>query len=295
LALAAAVAVGCGNSHALVDTLGSEARSGPIPVRPSPSLPSDEAPPVADGEASPGAPAGDAWTPGTTITRSVLRDDAFLQMTNIPPAWFVDIGAQYTASLYVPRGLMLGDGLSFLLVFGAVGANTESLPAYGPVADTCNLLVMAVDGDQPSDNTDGRNFEAYYCALKLRSELEADGTLGPASAFLVAGFSGGGKDAMAVGECGGTATFRGAISAGVNEDFATYEIGLIDNPTSRALPFVIVNATDDSVVNTYTTGVLTSMQQSGFTDVSLISYTGGHVFPPLATMQQAVDSILGEQ
>jgi hypothetical protein len=100
---------------------------------------------------------------------------------------------------------------------------------------------------------------------------------------------------MAVGECGGTATFRGAIAAGVNEDFATYEIGLVDNSTSRALPFVIVNATDDSLVDTYTTGVLMSMQQSGFTDVSLISYAGGHVFPPLATMQQAVDSILGEQ
>jgi hypothetical protein len=58
---------------------------------------------------------------------------------------------------------------------------------------------------------------------------------------------------------------------------------------------VIVNATDDSLVQGYTANVMASMAQSGFEDVSLIPYTGGHVFPPLAVMEQAVDSILAEQ
>jgi hypothetical protein len=189
---------------------------------------------------------------------------------------------------------MPGSGLSFVLVFGAQGANTATLPNYAPIADARNLLVMAVDPTQPLDNTDGRNFESYYCALKLRSELQGDGTLGAASAFLVAGFSGGGKDAMAVAEFGGTATFAGASPAGVNEDLATYAIGILDNPTSLNLPFAIVNATDDSLVAGYTSGVIASMAQSGFNDVTLIPYTGGHVFPPLTAMEQAVDSILAE-
>jgi hypothetical protein len=274
--LAFAASLGCSSSPNLVDTLATR----PVPLGPG-----------ADAGAL-GRPAFASWIPGATAERVVLRDDAFLGSTNIPPTWSGDLAAQYTVSLYVPRGFRPGSALSFVLVFGAMGANTAALPNYGPTADARNLLVMAVDPTQPLDNADGRNFESYYCALKLRSELQGDTTLGASSPFLVAGFSGGGKDAMYVGEIGGTATFAGVIPAGVNEDLATYAIGVVDNPTSLNLPFVIVNATDDSLVMGYTAGVIASMMQSGFTNVTLIPYTGGHVFPPPAAMEQAVDSIL---
>jgi hypothetical protein len=98
--------------------------------------------------------------------------------------------------------------------------------------------------------------------------------------------------AMDIGPYGGTDTFRGVIAAGCNNDFATYGLGMLSNPSSLALPFVVVNATDDSVVGGATPTVIASMMHSGFTHVSSLSYTGGHVMPPVGVLEQAVDSIL---
>jgi hypothetical protein len=234
-----------------------------------------------------------AWlAPGTVVTRSIVRDDAFVQTTNIPSAWLADIANQYTAQFYVPRGGLSPSTLSLMIVFGPDGTNTDALAGYEAIADARALLVMAVDGYQPVDNSDARSHEYYYCALKALDDLHQDGTLRANAAFVVAGFSGGAKMAMAVGEYGGTAAFRGVMAAGCNQDFASYAQGMLANPTALLLPFVLVNATDDTIVGGATSAVLSSMMQSGFERVSSIAYTGGHVPPPLQTWEQAVDSIL---
>jgi hypothetical protein len=221
-------------------------------------------------------------------TRPVDRVDDFLATTNIPPDWAPDIAGQYLAHVYVPRNLT---GHVMMMVFGPQGSNVDALSTYQTAADARRLLVVAVDGYKPQDNSDARSHEYYYCALKLFDDLRRDGILAADASFVLAGFSGGAKMAMAIGEYGGT-IFRGVIAAGCNVDLASYAAQSLDNPSSRNLHFVLVNASDDPVVGGATATVAASLMQSGFTNVSTIPYTGGHTFPPLAVFLQALDLVL---
>jgi hypothetical protein len=225
--------------------------------------------------------------PGTS-TRSVSRVDDFLANTNIPAAWGSDIAGQYTAHIYAPAR---PTGRGLMMVFGPQGSNVDALSTYETAADARGLLVVAVDGYQPQDNSDARSHEYYYCALKLLDDLQRDGTLAAGASFVLAGFSGGAKMAMAIGEYGGT-IFSGVIAAGCNVDLASYATQSLDNPSSRSLPFVLVNATDDSIVGGATPMVVASLMRSGFTNVSTIPYIGGHTFPPIAVFLQALELVL---
>ena len=265
-------ACGQGNRGA-ADTLG--------PVPPA-TAPTSTGPPLAAG----------AWLePGTFQTRTVVRDDDFLQTTNVPASWQSDIADQYTASFYVPHA-RVPISLDLMMVFGPLGTNTQVLGSWASIADARGLLVMAVDGYKSTDEGEARSHEYYYCALKAVSDLKHDAILGRDAPFLLAGMSGGAKMAMMIGEYGGTDVFRGVIAAGCNQDLATYGQQMFDNPSALALPFIIVNASDDDVVGGATPNVVASMQSSGFTSVSTMTYTGGHVMPPLPVLEQAVDSLL---
>ncbi len=293
MGLALVSAIGCGPSEqSLQDTL-PKAPPRRAPNSPQPSATSAPPPTSAPPATSAPAPAPQPWVvPGATLTRPIKRDDVFLAGTNIPSAWAMDIAAQYTAQVYVSRGDPGPSGRSLMMVFGAEGANVAALPAYIPIADARGLIVVAVNGYQHTDNGEGRSHEDYYCALKFLDDLQKDGTLAANAAYLLAGFSGGAKMAMIVGVYGGRTTFRGVIAGGCNEDLASYALGMLYNPSALALPFVLVNATDDSIVGGSTPNVTASLMQSGFSHVLVIPYTGGHSFPPVDTMKQAVDSIL---
>jgi hypothetical protein len=272
----------CGDSNRpLADTLQRTRPTGPWDSSPSNASASTSSAAIPS--------AGAAPLPGQAYTRTVVRDDAFLRTTNIPATWYGDIASQYTAELYFPAGGTANTSPSLLMVFGPGGSNESAFGNYQALADARDLLLVAVNGYQPIDNSDARSHEYYYVALRLAFDLRTDGTLGVQSPFLLAGFSGGAKMAMAVGEYGGTDAFAGVVAAGCNEDLASYAQGVLYNPSALVLPYVLVNATDDPVVGDATAAVIESMAQSGFTDVLMLTYTGGHVYPPLAVMEEAVD------
>lgn len=217
---------------------------------------------------------------GQTAEVDLSMDRELLARTNIPASWYASIDQSSRGMVYIPQG---GKKKSFdrvLVVYGPGGNNLQALPEYMGFADELAAVVIAVEHSR--HDTDDRGY--YYYTLRMLDYLKKLGVLNERPAVVLTGFSGGSKMALCLGVYGGS-RFRGVLSIGINVDLATMAYQWLPNPSALSLRMIVLNATDDPLVQGYTEAILRSMKKAGFANARHVSYQGGHAIPPEKTLE----------
>lgn len=212
------------------------------------------------------------------------RDRDLLEAVNVPAAYRAHVAAEGTGQYLVPPDVQR-PAERVLLVFAPGSRNFEAVEAYARnVAPDLNAGVIGVQVER----TDESHWGQYYYARHLVRDLVADGILAADARIVLAGFSGGGKLAMLVGALGGD-EWSGVLAGGVNDDIASMAYRWAPSRSALELPIVVLNGDQDTVVNTYTDAVMSSMRQTGFRNARLERYEGEHQMP----LPEAVEVLRG--
>lgn len=159
------------------------------------------------------------------------------------------------------------------------GSAIRSLPAMTNCAFQEGWAVLAADGPKVGVNDD--TLQYGWCILSSVLD-QFTRTWPPAKQWPVAcaGFSGGAKRSAAVGAAmtGDGWNVVGVFMGGCNEDYATLGMQLFHaGPRFQKVPFFLSNGASDSIANPQqATAVADSMRRSGFVNLKLATYSGGH-------------------
>ena len=215
---------------------------------------------------------------GDVKTFTLRMDRDLLAKSNIPTEWHNSIDNKCRAALYIPSFLQNTTAEKILITYGAGGENIASLNSYKTFSD--QLGCVLVTPEHRRHDYDDRAH--YYYTLRLIEYLKDREIVNSHPTIVLAGFSGGGKVALAMAAYGGD-LFDGVVAIGVNDDIASMAYKWLPNENALDTPIVILNADDDRIVQLFTNHVISSMNNTGFRKVSRLSYTGGHRIPSIKT------------
>jgi predicted esterase len=185
--------------------------------------------------------------------------------------------------IYFPSGYRQGSAVPFFFAMcPGTGDGISTIPAYMRFADELHFAIAAFNFPPEQDIEEAR----FYYILHTIYVFRKSGVLRSQPVW-VGGFSGGAKWSLHLGAWGGD-RFDGILAAGCNEDFATLGFRQMYNPKALNVPIVMLNGTVDETAGTNDWNyypMLWTMKKTGFTNVHVIVYDGGHGLPYQETLE----------
>lgn len=193
------------------------------------------------------------------------------------------VPASASLGIYYPPGC--GPKSQIPLFFAmnpGAGNGISAISPYIIFADKLHFAVAALEFPADQDIEEAR----YYYMLHTVSFFRKSG----GQPVWIGGFSGGAKWALHLGTWGGD-RFDGILAGGCNEDFASLGFRQIHDLKAFNVPIVMLNGTADETAGTGDWNyypMLWTIKKTGFKNVKIIVYDGGHSLPYQETLDAFV-------
>jgi predicted esterase len=213
---------------------------------------------------------------------TLTPDKTVLSMSGLSSERIKRVPPFATLGIYYPSGCRPDSKIPlFFAMSPDAGNGISTIPPYSPFADKLRFAVAALDIPAEQDIEEAR----YYYMLHTIYFFKKKGILSGQPVW-IGGFSGGAKWSLHLGALGGD-RFDGILAAGCNEDFASLGFRQMHNPKALNVPIVMLNGTVDETAGTNDWNyypMLWTMKKTGFTNVHVIVYDGGHSLPYQETL-----------
>jgi predicted esterase len=215
-----------------------------------------------------------------------------LRRSNIPAKKADAVPSRAVVGIYCPAGYVASKTYPlFIAMRPGAGNNIAAINDYYVFGNDLGIIIAAPQVRPKEDEeAEGR----YYYTLQTIDVLRQNHIIG-GEPVVIGGFSGGGKWALHIGAYGGD-IFAGILAIGCNEDFATVGYREYGNQSALRVPVYLLNGTSDDIAGTGRAdydGMLSSLQATGFTKVTAVSYKGGHTVPYRETID-ALKQLVGK-
>jgi predicted esterase len=191
-----------------------------------------------------------------------------------------------TMGLYFPSGYRDGSSIPIFFVMPTDGeSGIPIISSYVLFADKLHFAVAGFEFPAESDMEEAR----YYYCLHVIYLFRKNGIIRNQPVW-IGGFSGGGLWSLHMCAWGGD-RFNGVLAAGCNQDFASVGFCQMKNQKAFDVPIAMLNGTADEIAGTDHWNyyhILWTMKNTGFKNIKIFVYDGGHSLPYQETLDAFV-------